>query len=104
MARAPVTAQRAAAAAAFAKDKEDIAAHINKEVCALRFAFEALNLADDTRDLEGISDVRNLVSNSIRRLAQLHDALERSDMSTRRGSGAAALSTAEAAVYRNAMT
>jgi hypothetical protein len=104
MARASVTAQRAAAAAAFAKDKEDIAARINEEVCALRSAYQALNLADDAGDLQRISDVRNLVHNSMRRLAQLHDALERSDMSTRRGSGAAALSTAESAVHRAAMT
>ena len=99
MKRASVIALRAAAA--FAKDKEDLAARLNSEIGALQRANQALT-QDDPMDFKTLLDARDLVHQSIQRLAQLRDALERSDRSTRRGNGAAALSTAESAEYRGA--
>jgi hypothetical protein len=100
MKRASVIALRAAAA--FAKDKEDLAARINSEIGALQLANQALTQADDPVDFQSLVDARDLVHQSIQRLAQLRDALERSDISTRRGNGVAALSTAESPAYRGA--
>lgn len=102
MARANVsTLRRMAAAAAAAKDIEAIAAAINAEICALRCAQETLDDVVNSGDLQRLSEGRNLVRQSIKRFEQLHDALERSDMSTRLAHGAAALSVAEAAEYRD---
>jgi hypothetical protein len=100
MARGSVTTLRRAAAAAAAKDIEAIAAAINAEICALRCAHETLDEAVNSGDLQRLSEGRNLVRQSIRRFEQLHDALERSDLSVRLAHGAAALSAAEAAEYR----